>query len=113
MTGSFPLGLTLNGKMKKTLKSIEPIQLGKIAGALYGLTGLIFVPFLILFAIIGSFAPKASNGPPAALIAVICFALAIFMPVVYAAMGFLIGMIGAWLYNLVAKWIGGIQVEVE
>jgi hypothetical protein len=99
--------------MKKTLKSIEPVQLGKIAGALYGLMGLIFVPFLILFAVIGSFAPKPPNGPPAALVAVICFALAIFMPIVYAAMGFLVGIIGAWLYNLIARWIGGIQIEVE
>jgi hypothetical protein len=99
--------------MKKTLKSIEPVQLGKIAGALYGLMGLIFVPFLILFAVIGSFAPKSANGPSGAVVAVICFAMAIFMPIVYAVMGFLFGIISAWLYNLIARWIGGIQVEVE
>jgi hypothetical protein len=28
-------------------------------------------------------------------------------------MGFLVGVIGGWLYNLFAKWIGGIEVEIE
>jgi len=39
------------------------------------------------------------------------FALA--MPVLYAVMGFIFGVIGAGLYNLVAGWIGGIEVDVE
>jgi biopolymer transport protein ExbB/TolQ len=28
-------------------------------------------------------------------------------------MGFIAGIIGAAIYNLFAKWIGGIEVEVE
>jgi hypothetical protein len=35
------------------------------------------------------------------------------MPVIYAVMGFVFGVLGAWVYNLIAKWIGGIEVEVE
>ena len=38
---------------------------------------------------------------------------AILAPFLYAAMGFVFGAIGAFIYNLVAKWIGGIEVEVE
>ena len=38
---------------------------------------------------------------------------AIFAPIIYAVMGFIIGVIGAFIYNLVAKWVGGIEVEVE
>jgi hypothetical protein len=99
--------------MKRTLKSIEPLQFGKISAAIYGLMSVIFVPFFVLFAIVGSFAPKAAGSPPPLVLAGICLAMAIGMPVLYAVMGFVMGFIGAWLYNVIAKWIGGIQVEVE
>jgi len=41
------------------------------------------------------------------------FGMGLFMPVIYGVMGFIFGVIGAALYNLVANWIGGIEVEVE
>jgi len=28
-------------------------------------------------------------------------------------MGFIFGALGAWGYNIIAKWIGGIEVDVE
>jgi hypothetical protein len=41
------------------------------------------------------------------------FGMAILMPVIYGVMGFIGGVIGAAVYNLVARWIGGIELEVE
>jgi hypothetical protein len=41
------------------------------------------------------------------------FGMGILMPVIYGVMGFIGGVIGAAVYNLVARWIGGIEVEVE
>jgi hypothetical protein len=35
------------------------------------------------------------------------------MPVFYGAMGFVFGAIGALLYNLLAKWVGGFEFELE
>ena len=49
----------------KRIKSITPMQAGKVMGALYGGMALIFVPFLLLFALIPSFLPKAANAPSA------------------------------------------------
>lgn len=37
----------------------------------------------------------------------------IVAPFFYAAMGFVTGVVGAWLYNLVAGWIGGFELEFE
>ena len=37
----------------------------------------------------------------------------IIMPIVYGVLGFICGAIGAWLYNLVAGWIGGLEIELE
>jgi hypothetical protein len=39
--------------------------------------------------------------------------MGILMPVIYGVMGFIGGVIGAAVYNLVARWIGGIELEVE
>ena len=41
------------------------------------------------------------------------FGMGILMPVIYGVMGFIGGIIGAAVYNLVASWIGGIELEVE
>jgi hypothetical protein len=35
------------------------------------------------------------------------------MPLLYGAMGFVSGAIGALLYNALAKWVGGFELELE
>jgi hypothetical protein len=99
--------------MIRTLKRLEPFQFGKIMGVLYGLMSLFFVPFLLMFGLIASVVPKVPGGPNTAFPAGIAIVMAILMPVMYGLMGFVTGLIGALLYNVVAKWMGGIQVEVE
>ena len=37
----------------------------------------------------------------------------VIMPIIYAIMGFIGGAIGAFLYNIVAGWVGGIEIEFE
>ena len=37
----------------------------------------------------------------------------IILPFLYAIMGFIMTAIGCWIYNLVAKWTGGIELEFE
>lgn len=39
--------------------------------------------------------------------------MGLLMPVFYGVFGFIFGAISAALYNLIARWVGGIQVEVE
>ena len=85
-------------------------------GVLYACMGLIILPFFALACLAGAFAQHAQqtqNGPPAALTAGLMFGFGIFIPVVYGVMGFIGGIIAAAIYNLIAQWIGGIEVEVE
>lgn len=35
------------------------------------------------------------------------------MPFIYGIIGFIAGLIMGSLYNLVVKWVGGVEVEVE
>ena len=37
----------------------------------------------------------------------------IFIPLLYGGIGFFSALIGAWLYNLMASFVGGLQLDVE
>ena len=100
--------------MKKRLKKIAPLQLGKVLGIAYALFSLVFVPFLLIFPLIASLAPQA-EGQSVPMVPAIGMGIGFifFAPVMYGLMGFISGVIGAFVYNIVAKWVGGIEVEVE
>ena len=40
-------------------------------------------------------------------------AFGIFAPFLYGGIGFVFGAIGAWIYNVIAKRLGGIEIELE
>jgi hypothetical protein len=84
-------------------------------GTLHALLALVFVPLFVLFAVIGAMTqPASGNQSGAGAFAIGAAALmALAMPVFYGVFGFIFGIIGAAIYNLVARWIGGIEVEVE
>ena len=103
--------------MTRRIKRIAPLQAGKMMGILYACCGLIFLPIFALAGVAGAFAQQARQtqaaGVPPALMAVMMFGFGIFMPVFYGIFGFIFGIISAAIYNLIARWIGGIEVEVE
>jgi hypothetical protein len=93
------------------LKSVGVMSVAKIMGLVYGCMGLIFVPFFLIFALVGTFAQKdASAAPFAGLLGIV---LAVLLPVMYGVMGFVTGAIGAALYNLIARKFGGFEMEFE
>jgi hypothetical protein len=78
---------------------------------------LLIVPFFLFAIAMSAFAQHAGNQPtvnvsPVAMTG-ISIVLIILLPVFYGVMGFVFGIIGAVLYNLVAGWIGGFEVEIE
>lgn len=91
------------------LKSVGVMSVAKMMGILYGCMGLIFTPFFIAFSLLGFLAGQVNN-PFSGFFG---FVFAILLPVLYGAMGFITGAIGALLYNLIAKWAGGFELEFE
>ena len=89
--------------MTKRLQHIAPLQLGIVLAALYGAISLIFVPFILIFSAIGAKTGNSSGIFAGGMIFII------FIPVLYATMGFIGGIITAAIYNLLAKWTGGIE----
>ena len=86
-------------------------------GIVHAGMSLLIVPFFLLAAVMGAFAQHTNNPSagnlPAAAIAGVSMVIIILLPVFYGIMGFVFGIIGAALYNLVARWIGGFEVEIE
>ncbi len=76
-------------------------QTAKVFGVLYALIGLCLAPFFLVF---GMMAPEGQG---------LGTVFAIAMPVLYGAMGLVGAAIGCALYNLVAGWVGGIEVELD
>jgi|SRR5579863_9250470 hypothetical protein len=91
------------------VKSVGVLSVAKIMGLIYACMGLIFAPIFLLIGMIGSFAGQ-TNSPFAGLFGVVG---AIFMPLFYGVLGFIVGAIGALLYNLFAKLVGGFELELQ
>jgi hypothetical protein len=91
------------------VKSVGILSAAKIMGLIHACLGLIFAPLFLLIGLLGSMAGQQKT-PFAGMFGVI---LALFMPVFYGVIGFLAGAIGGLLYNLFAKLVGGLELEME
>jgi hypothetical protein len=91
------------------IKSVGVLSVAKMMGAIYAVLGLILLPIFLLVGLAGSMA-GGSNSPFGAIGVVM---LGILAPILYGVLGFIGGAIMAFLYNLMANWIGGIEVQVQ
>jgi hypothetical protein len=82
------------------VKKVNALKIAFIFAVIYGLLS------LVIFTIAGIFG-LAVQGEPIGLM------LAFLMPILYAIAGFIGGLIMGAMYNLVSRWIGGVEVEVE
>jgi hypothetical protein len=93
----------------QTIRAVGVLSAAKMLGAIYGALGLIFAPIFLLIGMAGMMA----GGREAVFGGVTGVVFAVLLPVLYGAMGFVIGAIGALLYNLFARWVGGIEVQLQ
>jgi hypothetical protein len=78
-------------------------------GALYGFMGLLIIPMVLISITASAASPQGYS----ALGATALIVLSLFAPVIYGLLGFLFGALSAWLYNLTAKHVGGIRLELR
>lgn len=97
------------------LKRIDPISCAKINGLVSVAFGLIFGLMWSTGAVmIGTLAGRMGGDGPGGLFALIFgVGSVVFLPLFYGIFGFIFGLVAAWLYNVFAGWIGGIDVEFE
>lgn len=83
--------------MKKVISRIGVLQAGKIFGMLYVGFAVIMLPFFILGAL------ASPQG----------FIPMIIMLVLYPLIGFVGGVVAAFVYNLSAKFVGGLEFKID
>jgi hypothetical protein len=104
--------------MTKQLRSIGPLSCAKVSAVLYGVIGLIIGAFVSLLSLLGVFGrslgPEVANQPGTAFVGLV-FGLGsiILFPLLYACLGAIGGAIMAGIYNIVARAVGGIELEIE
>ncbi|HJX70701.1 MAG TPA: DUF3566 domain-containing protein [Bacteroidales bacterium] len=92
----------------KEIKRMDVLSVGKIYALTMAIIG--FIAGIIIALIGGAITTFDRPGMWGAGLGI---ASIIILPIVYAIFGFLLGIIGAALYNLIAKWVGGIKIELK
>jgi hypothetical protein len=98
------------------IKRIAPLSCAKIVGVLYLILGFIVGAFVSFFALLGGLFGRASQtGNTSALLggAIVGVGAIVIFPILYGALGFIGSLIAAALYNVLARSVGGIEIEVE
>jgi hypothetical protein len=88
------------------LKKIGIMSLAKLYAVIMAFAGLlvgVFVATTISTGFRGHMGPFFRLG----------YSAVIALPILYAAIGFLFGAIGAAVYNIIADLVGGVELELE
>ena len=90
------------------LKSVGVLSCAKVLGALYAAMGLIFGALVSLMSILGAAMGDGQGGLSSMVFGA---GAIILLPIFYGIGGFIGGAISAALYNLVAQFVGGLELE--
>ena len=115
------------------VKRVDKVSVGKIVALIYAIYGLIQGIFFsliillggeltvglsfllpnqfILFPVIPLFEGARAGGDFS--LALFGLGLIIYIPIMYGIMAFIGGVLTAFVYNLAAGWVGGIELETE
>ena len=91
------------------LRSVGVLSCAKIYGIIHMALGILFGVFFVLIGIAG-----LAAAPGRQKFGMIGFlVIAALSPFIYGALGFVIGAVGALLYNWIASAVGGIEMELQ
>ncbi len=91
------------------LKSISVRSAAKLAAVMYALIALSFGAIIILLALLGVPIQEGTEEPNVLLAVGIAF----FLPIFYAPVGYIATAIVTALFNKVAGWTGGLEMDLE
>ncbi len=95
------------------LRKIGPWSCARILAVMYALLGLVEGIFFAVFTTVVSTVSRAAHAPGAPVFPFFFGAAGIiFFPVMLGLLGLVGGGVGAWVYNLLADAIGGIELTL-
>ena len=92
---------------------IGPLSVAKIAFVLYGVIGLIFGTVVAVISLLGAGLGAAAGKESSLLGAAFGVGAVVLLPLCYGGLGALMALFMAWLYNVVAGFVGGVEVRTE
>jgi hypothetical protein len=99
-------------KMKKIMR-FEPLSVMRISAITYALLGFVEgALFSVVFSLVPMAAPNARPVPHAFGLLFGGFSIVAF-PVLFGVVGAVFGGLGAVIYNVSARFVGGIEVDVQ
>ena len=98
-----------------TITRVGPLSLAKVAGLLYVVIGLIAGALFSLVAMAGAAlgAGSGASEDGAMFSAIFGVGAIILLPICYGIFGFIGTLIMAWLYNVAAGIVGGVEVDAR
>jgi len=97
------IGVFSFGKFQAVLGAL----IGLVCGILYSFGGLIIDVLVTIGWMTSAETTGLSYGT------VLAFGALIGIPIIFTIVGFLLGLVEAILYNLLAKWFGGLRIDFE
>jgi len=94
----------------KEIKKIGILAAARIGGILGALMGLIYA---IVFLLSMSFSSLPIDPTITQITGGRIWVLIFLLPLTYLIYGFFIGIIISALYNLITRWVGGIEIELN
>lgn len=88
-------------------QAVLGVLIGLVCGILYSFGGLIIDAIVTIGWMTSTETPGLSYGT------VLAFGALIGMPIIFAGAGFLLGIVEAILYNIFAKWFGGLKIDFK
>ncbi len=106
---------------KLRIKKLGVLSVAKMYAAMaFVISLLIAIPYgliIIIFSLIGASGASRSDGGAAIALGgggiVMGIVIMIALPIMYTVIAFIGGVIGAFVYNIFAGFVGGIEIEVE
>jgi hypothetical protein len=96
------------------LKRVGVLSAAKISGVMYAAIGLLIgLVMAAVFSLIPMAARTDETALPGWLGTMFGVGSVVFMPIFYGVLGFVMGAVGALIYNLFAGMVGGIEVTLE
>jgi hypothetical protein len=95
------------------LREIGPVSCAKVLGIVYAVIGLVAGIIVGLIAAAGAALGNGAEHVNPLLGSLFGVGAVVFLPVMYGALGALAGLLFSALYNVIARWVGGIQVTLQ
>jgi hypothetical protein len=104
-------GVDQRGDALMVIKRVEPLSCAKITGLLYAILGVVFGAIFSLTSLATGIASNSAGAGGFG--AIMGMGAILAFPILYGGMGFVTALIGAWLYNVLAELVGGIELDVQ